>query len=539
MNKPTTHKRFPKETSLFKQDLESIFDGINEMITIHDSDFNIIYANETARKILRLPSLNGKNIKCYKYYHGQDSPPDGCPSCTCVKTLKPVVVERFEPYLNLFVEIKAIPQIDSSNQHIRLIHITRDITEHRLAAEELQKHRTELMKLVEERTDELSISNEFLRQEILDRKLAEHALKISEQKYRNLYDNAPDMYHTLNKNKIIIDCNETEARMLGYTKEEIIGRPLTDFFTKESKRKFEKDSPRLKKEKVLRNIERTFIRKDGTTFPAIVNVYAELDSRGEIYEIRAISRDITERKRAEAEAMRTAHLVALGELAAGVAHEINNPINGIINYAQILLNKNQPGSKDHDIAKRIIKESDRIAGIVGNLLSFARYSNEEMRLVHIHEIMSDALGLTNAQLTKDAIRLQVTIPTDLPALEVIPEQIEQVFLNIISNARFALNEKYASAHENKILRITGKQGTVNNSRYIRIVFYDRGTGISPDNMNKVINPFFSTKPANIGTGLGLSISHGIITNHGGKLLIDSVEGEFTKVIIDLPLSVKP
>lgn len=539
MNKPTTHKQSPKETSLFKQDLESIFDGINEMITIHDSDFNIIYANETAKKILRLPSLNGKNIKCYKYYHGQDSPPDSCPSCTCVKTLKPVVVERFEPYLNLFIEIKAIPQIDSSNQHIRLIHITRDITEHRLAAEELQKHRTELMKLVEERTDELSISNEFLRQEILDRKLAEHALKISEQKYRNLYDNAPDMYHTLNKNKIIIDCNETEARMLGYTKEEIIGRPLTDFFTEESKKKFEKDSPRLKKEKVLRNIERTFIRKDGTTFPAIVNVYAELDSRGEIYEIRAISRDITERKRAETEAMRTAHLVALGELAAGVAHEINNPINGIINYAQILLNKNQPGSKDHDIAKRIIKESDRIAGIVGNLLSFARYSNEEMRLVHIHEIMSDALGLTNAQLTKDAIRLQVTIPTDLSALEVIPEQIEQVFLNIISNARYALNEKYASAHENKILKITGKQVTVNNSHYIRIEFYDKGTGISPDNMNEVINPFFSTKPANIGTGLGLSISHGIITNHGGKLLIDSVEGEFTRVIIDLPLSVTP
>jgi PAS domain S-box-containing protein len=668
MSDKAKHKMVKKPVSLQENDRESIINRISDLITIHDRDFNIIYANEAAKRVLDLPSLNNKKLKCYKYYHGEDCPPTGCPSCDCIKTGKPVVVERFEPHLNIFVEIHAIPQFDINDNQTGIIHIFRDITRHKLLEDELDKHRTELMKLVEERTAELSLSNEYLRQEILDRKLAEHALRISERKYRSLYNNAPDMYHSLNRNKIIIDCNETEARMLGYAKEEIIGRPLTDFFTEGSKELIEKDFPRLEKEKVLRNIERTFVRKDGTTFPAIVNVYAEFDSEGEIFEIRAIARDIsdikklqdreikllkelktifenfpvgiiyldkdykiirmnkyfsdfagiseidlagkhcyetvgeyvndltrkgqekicsfckkdicfknkrttiierplnnkfirvttipeldlngeittfmevvediTDRKLSETEAIRAGHLASLGELAAGVAHEINNPINGIINYAQILANKNQPESSEYDISNRIIKEGNRIAAIVGNLLSFARGNKEEMCHVHINEIMSDSLALTNMQLTKDNIILQISIPEDLPAITVIPGHIEQVFLNIISNARYTLNEKYPGIHEDKILKITGEQVTVEDLLYIRITFYDQGAGISPENINKVMNPFFSTKPANIGTGLGLSISHAIVTNHGGKLMIKSVRGEFTMVIIELPVKGK-
>ncbi|MBI5097789.1 MAG: PAS domain S-box protein [Nitrospirae bacterium] len=665
---PAKHKKVKKPASLQKDNRENIINRLSDLITIHDRDFNIIYANEAAKRVLGLPSLNGKKLKCYKYYHGEDCPPAECPSCNCIKTGKPVVVERFEPHLNIFVEIHAIPQFDINDNQTGLIHIFRDITRHKLLEEELDKHRTELMKLVEDRTEELNHSNEFLRQEILDRKLAEHALKISEHKYRSLYNNAPDMYHSLNKNKIIIDCNETEARMLGYTKEEIIGRPLTDFFTEESRKLIEKDFPRLIKEKVLRNIDRVFVRKDGTTFPAIINVYAEFDSKGEIFTIRASARDITDikklqereikllkelktifenfpvgivyldkdfkiirmnkyfsdfvgisemdlagkfcyetvgeyvndftrkghekicsfckkdicfknkkttiierplnnkfirvttipeidetgeitsfmevveditdRKLAETEAIRAGHLASLGELAAGVAHEINNPINGIINYAQIIANKNQPESKEYNIANRIIKESERIAAIVGNLLSFARDNKEEMRPVHINEIMSDSLALTSTQLTKDTINLQINIPADLPAITVIPGQIEQVFLNIISNARYALNEKYPGTHEDKILKITGEQVKVEELPYVRITFFDQGSGISPENINKVMNPFFSTKPANIRTGLGLSISHGIVTNHEGKIMINSVKGEFTMVIIELPVKGK-
>jgi PAS domain S-box-containing protein len=134
---------------------------------------------------------------------------------------------------------------------------------------------------------------------IEERKRDEKELKDSEEKYRDLYDNAPDMYHSLNKSGIIIDCNKTEARMLGYKNEEIIGRPLTDFLTEESKRLFERDFPRLNNEQVQLNVEREFVRKDGTIFPASLNVFLEYDEDGYFYRTKTIARDITERKKAE------------------------------------------------------------------------------------------------------------------------------------------------------------------------------------------------------------------------------------------------
>ena len=259
------------------------------------------------------------------------------------------------------------------------------------------------------------------------------------------------------------------------------------------------------------------------------------DLRGNVNSLVLSMLDVTQRKRAEAEALRSSQLASLGELAAGVAHEINNPINGIINYSQILANKSSPGSKEHDIAARIIKEGDRIAGIVKNLLSFARSRNEEKRSVHIYVIISEVLSLTGAQLRKDNIKINVDIPEDLPAVSVQPQQIEQVILNIISNSRYALNEKYHEMNEDKTIEITGEKTFVNDEPFIRLSLLDKGTGIQANDLNKIMNPFFSTKPSGEGTGLGLSISQNIVKELGGEISISSVEGEFTEVNIMLPV----
>jgi signal transduction histidine kinase/PAS domain-containing protein len=251
-----------------------------------------------------------------------------------------------------------------------------------------------------------------------------------------------------------------------------------------------------------------------------------------------LQQEIAERKLAEAEALRASQLASLGELAAGVAHEINNPVNGIINYTQILFNKSEAGSKEHDIAERIIREGDRIADIIKSLLSFARDNKDKKHPVHINEIISESLALTETQIKKDGIHLRVKVSPDLPKIVAQPQQIEQVFLNIISNARYALNQKYPEEHDNKTLEIKADKAIINNEPHIRTIFYDKGSGIPDEIQGKIINPFFSTKSDSHGTGLGLSISHGIISDHSGRLSIDSVNGEFTRITIDLPAEKK-
>ncbi len=123
---------------------EDTFDNITDMITIHDNDFNIVYANRAAEKLLKLPFMKGIKSKCYKFYHGKDSPPEGCPSCACLKTGKPDAFEIFEPHLNKFIEIRAMPQFDSSKKLIGLIHIVRDISERKRMEDEIQKYRSNL-----------------------------------------------------------------------------------------------------------------------------------------------------------------------------------------------------------------------------------------------------------------------------------------------------------------------------------------------------------------------------------------------------------
>ncbi len=247
--------------------------------------------------------------------------------------------------------------------------------------------------------------------------------------------------------------------------------------------------------------------------------------------------EIQEKLNYQAEAFRAAELATLGELSAGVAHEINNPINGIINFAQILADKSEPESKNHEIANNIMQEGDRIENIVKSLLSFARTYEGEKSSVQINEVISEVISLSGAQLKKDDIKLTVDIPTDLPLLHANFQQLEQVLLNIINNARYAINEKYPDRNANKSINIIGERIAIDKKTIVRLTVSDNGVGIPYEILNKIMNPFFTTKPANKGTGLGLSISHGIIHDHGGTLQIDSVYGEFTNVIIDLPANI--
>jgi PAS domain S-box-containing protein len=265
-----------------------------------------------------------------------------------------------------------------------------------------------------------------------------------------------------------------------------------------------------------------------------LRAFPVLDDDGQLSQVIQMVEDVTERVLREQQEIRTGQLAALGELAAGVAHEINNPINGIINYGQLILNRAAEEGREKDLAERIIKEGERIATIVRDLLHFAREESPELRVVSLHEVFEDTLALVGSHLRKEGVLLKMDLQEGLPPIASRAHQIQQAFLNVISNARHALAAKYPDPNPDKILEIRAEQVTVSGREMVRCTFTDHGTGMSKDLLKRVLNPFVTTKPAGVGTGLGLSISHEIVKNHGGSIDITSQNGKFTRVRIDLP-----
>jgi two-component system, NtrC family, sensor kinase len=407
--------------------------------------------------------------------------------------------------------------------------------------EELRQHQKHLMDLVDVRTIALSSRNKQLLQEITERKKMHEALIQSQKRSKKLYTE----FNTLAK--AISDPIVLLSPGLDVLWTNNIPGPCSDDGIAAAKGQkchpFSLDQTQLCEGcSAMRSfdsgVEETShsVTPDGRIWE--VRAYPVKNEQDQVTGVLTMSADVTKKIKLQAETMRAAHLASLGEMAAGVAHEINNPINGVINYAQMLIDERRKANEDYDIQNRILKEGRRIAGIVKSLLSFAREGKEVREYIGIHEILTDTLALSAAQLRKDGIRLELDVSTELPRIFAHFQQIQQVFLNLINNARYALNQKFVNGNENKVLTISAAAVSRNNARVVKVTFMDQGTGIPADIIDKVFNPFFSTKPRGVGTGLGLSISHGIATDHGGEITIDSSAGNYTKIDVILPTGTK-
>lgn len=248
-----------------------------------------------------------------------------------------------------------------------------------------------------------------------------------------------------------------------------------------------------------------------------------------------VFREISDERKVEAQLRHQQKLESLGTLAGGVAHEINNPINVIMNYAELVLDQLEVGSSEYEDVKQIIEESTRIATIVRNLLSFSRQEEEYKSMARVIDIVNSTSSLTQKILKKDQIDIMVGIDENLPFVRCRSQEIMQVLMNLITNARDALNDKYQGFHKDKVIRINAEKIEHDDDEFIRITVEDRGTGIESSVLEKMYDPFFSSKPRDKGTGLGLSISHGIIKDHGGFLTCETEPNLYTKFHVDLPL----
>lgn len=282
-------------------------------------------------------------------------------------------------------------------------------------------------------------------------------------------------------------------------------------------------------------------RVEETTLPGLAGEYLLTispvkDKDETVRKILLIARELTVAEMRKADSLRTAQMAAIGELAAGVAHEVNNPITGVINFAQLLLDDSEKDSLQAELLGRIVTEGERIALITKNLLSFARETKNGNELIDIVKVIKDSLSLVEHQCKKDGIKITAYYSENSYQVLGNFNQLQQVILNLISNARFALNERYPTTSPDKRIEICCDT-LINEEKqsFIQISIKDSGTGIPQGILKRLFEPFFTTKPSGKGTGLGLSISYGIVQDHGGTIKIDSIMHQYTKMIIELPL----
>ena len=244
--------------------------------------------------------------------------------------------------------------------------------------------------------------------------------------------------------------------------------------------------------------------------------------------------DISDRMLAETQIRESEKMRSIAVLASGVAHEINNPISGIMGYAELTLDMMGADHPVSEYARETIHETKRVANIVKNLLRFARRDEDDHSAATVRDIIEGTLALVQTLLRHSRITLELDIPDGLPPIHCHIQQIQQVVMNLLTNARDTLNEKYPAYHPDKKVLISARAFTENNKPWIRITIEDRGMGIPKEIQGRIFDAFFTTKPRDKGTGLGLSISTDIIKEHHGRIHIESEPGQFSRLHIELP-----
>ncbi len=245
-----------------------------------------------------------------------------------------------------------------------------------------------------------------------------------------------------------------------------------------------------------------------------------------------VEKKTIEIKKAQEQLMNAEKLAALGRMAAGFAHELNSPLTGIITFAHLLLQRIPPENKqEREDIQVIIEQAERCGKIIKGLLGFSRKTGFEKTRININHLIENTVSMVKNQARFHNIIFNLNLQMDVPEIEVDPNQIQQVFLNLILNAADAMGDS------GTITIVSRYQKTqVTPVQFIEIEFTDTGPGIPEEHISKIFEPFFTTKPPGKGTGLGLSVSYGIIKRHGGNIFVKSTAGKGASFFIRLPVT---
>ena len=359
--------------------------------------------------------------------------------------------------------------------------------------------------------------------DITDPKRAQDTLARSEARYRHLVESASDAIVTLDANGRFTTVNHAAENISGYRREELVGQWFAPMLPDDDLPKaLAHFQQALSGETGL--FETQFYRKDGEV--RTISVTYSTPQKDE--EVLCLIRDVTDQKMLQEQLIQSEKMSAIGQLVSGVAHELNNPLAGISAFAQLLLAEKRFPPDQRTAAETIYSEARRASRIVQNLLTFARQHKAEKVPTALNQVLDDTLELRGYELRVRGIDVRREYDESLPDTMADAHQLQQVFLNLITNAEQAMEQR--DGHHHRLTVRTRRTGDT-----IRTEVEDSGGGIPANLIERIFNPFFTTKPTGSGTSLGLSISLGIVREHEGRIWAENVPQGGARFVVELPV----
>jgi PAS domain S-box-containing protein len=373
--------------------------------------------------------------------------------------------------------------------------------------------------------------------DITMRKNLERQLRETKEFLERIMESSVDGILTTDLKGKLTYVNRAMEEMLGYSRGEILGSHISNLYVKGVQLAREV-MDLLKAAERAENYEMEVKTKSGKVLIIMTSLFLLRNEDDVMIGTAGIFKDITEQKALEAKlkdaqayVVEASKMRALGELVAGVAHELNNPLMASQTILHVILKNLPAGWPERERLELIRKCNDRIEKIVDHLREFSRQTKPELLEMDVNQPVENALMITGQQLLNHGITLVRNLAAGLPKVMGDTNQLEQVFLNLISNARDAIDD--AAGHK-KELTIRSNFSEDGGAPSVVVSVKDTGIGIPSENLSKIFEPFFSTKPVGKGTGLGLSLCFGIVEAHGGRIDIKSKVGEGTEVSVILP-----
>ncbi len=360
------------------------------------------------------------------------------------------------------------------------------------------------------------------------REYYEDELEATKLRYSDIIEHSAEAIISLDNNGVIGSWNRGAEKMLGWNRDEMIGSPIEKIVPPEliEQNELEEVSSIMESQGYVQNYETERLTKSGEK--KLVNLTESFvrDKNNEIVGHSQILRDLTDLKMRQEQIQQSERLATVGHMAAGVAHEVGNPLTAISSLIQVCQRKTDDEFIQNQL-KKVRDHIQRINKIVRELVDFSRPSNKKTEHVQVNDIIQSAVGLLKHDARCRDVSFELNLSGSLPAISCVPDQIHQVLVNLLLNAVDAMK----GVDDPKVMISTESQND-----YIKITVSDVGKGIKEEYRARIFEPFFTTKEVGSGTGLGLSVSHGIINQMDGSIWVDSEEDKGTTFTIKLPIS---